>query len=270
VPETAPSLVGGGNDPTKEHRPRARLIHPAGIFPGIVILLALSGMAYYLTFVPLYVRTIGVDGAGAALAEYGLIVVALRAVGARLPDRLGATLLSGSALAASAVGLATLGALQTPLGLYLGTGLFAAGIAFVMPALISLAVSLAPAEERGTVVGTATLFIDVSFGIAPVVLGGVAEVGGYPLGFVVAAASTTPEVVEYPDAGKVAAMAKTPSQQGPGLWTMHFLESGVGCEAERCEGFDVRAPDAYRSAAMLLVNVTNWKPAGSFAGPRGR
>jgi len=190
VPETAPSLVGGGNDPTKEHRPRARLIHPAGIFPGIVILLALSGMAYYLTFVPLYVRTIGVDGAGAALAEYGLIVVALRAVGARLPDRLGATLLSGSALAASAVGLATLGALQTPLGLYLGTGLFAAGIAFVMPALISLAVSLAPAEERGTVVGTATLFIDVSFGIAPVVLGGVAEVGGYPLGFVVAAAST--------------------------------------------------------------------------------
>jgi uncharacterized cupin superfamily protein len=46
--------------------------------------------------------------------------------------------------------------------------------------------------------------------------------------FVVAAANTTPEVVEYPDTGKIAAMAKTPSQAGPGLWTMHFLQTGVG------------------------------------------
>ena len=46
--------------------------------------------------------------------------------------------------------------------------------------------------------------------------------------FVVAAANTTPEIVEYPDSGKIAAMAKTPSQQGPGLWTMHFLEQSTG------------------------------------------
>ena len=45
---------------------------------------------------------------------------------------------------------------------------------------------------------------------------------------VVASAGTTPEVVEYPDTGKIAAMAKTPSQRGPGLWTMHFLENEVG------------------------------------------
>ena len=52
--------------------------------------------------------------------------------------------------------------------------------------------------------------------------------GAEPARFVVAASNTTPEVVEYPDAKKIAAMAKTPSQAGPGLWTMHFLESGVG------------------------------------------
>ena len=28
--------------------------------------------------------------------------------------------------------------------------------------------------------------------------------------------------------GKIAAMAKTPSQRGPSLWTMHFLENEVG------------------------------------------
>jgi uncharacterized cupin superfamily protein len=46
--------------------------------------------------------------------------------------------------------------------------------------------------------------------------------------FVVASAGTSPELVEYPDTGKIAAMAKTPSQRGPGLWTMHFLENEVG------------------------------------------
>lgn len=49
-----------------------------------------------------------------------------------------------------------------------------------------------------------------------------------PARFVVAASGTTPEVVEYPDTGKVAAMAKTPSQTGPALWTMHFLEDATG------------------------------------------
>jgi uncharacterized cupin superfamily protein len=46
--------------------------------------------------------------------------------------------------------------------------------------------------------------------------------------FVVASAGTTPELVEYPDTGKIAVMAKTPSQRGPGIWTMHFLENEVG------------------------------------------
>lgn len=52
--------------------------------------------------------------------------------------------------------------------------------------------------------------------------------GGTAARFVVAAANTTPEVVEYPDSGKVAAMAKTQSQHGPQLWTMHFLEQATG------------------------------------------
>jgi uncharacterized cupin superfamily protein len=52
--------------------------------------------------------------------------------------------------------------------------------------------------------------------------------GDEPARFVVAAAGTTPELVEYPDTGKIAAMAKTPSQRGPTLWSMHFLENEVG------------------------------------------
>jgi MFS family permease len=187
VPETAPGSRGNpadAHDATRRSRPR--LIHPAGLFPGLVILLGISGMAYFLTFLPLYVRTIGLDGAGLPLAEYGLIVVILRLFGARIPDRVGAVRLSGSALVAAALGLVIIAAVPSLSGLLVGTGLFAFGVAFVMPALISLSVSLVPPEERGTVVGTTTLFLDVAFGTAPVVLGAVAEVGGYALGFVVA------------------------------------------------------------------------------------
>jgi MFS family permease len=187
VPDIAPADL----EPTgpAARRPAwMRLVHPAGLLPGLVILLGLSGMAYYLSFLPLYVRTIGLPGASLPLAEYGLIVVVLRLVGARLPDRFGAVALSGSALAASAAGLAIIAAFPSLAGLLVGTGLFAFGVAFIMPALLALTVARAPVEERGLAVATATLFIDVSFGIAPVVLGAVAEIGGYASGFVVAGA----------------------------------------------------------------------------------
>ena len=190
VPETAPGRLRQATDAaaTRPARPRPRLVHPAGIVPGIVIFLGMSGMAYFLTFLPLYARTIGLDGAGLPLALYGLIVVVLRLAGARLPDRLGAVRLSGSALLGSALGLVIVATVPTLGGLLVGTALFAFGVAFIMPALLSLTVARVPPEERGTVVGTATLFLDLAFGIAPVVLGGLAELGGYAAGFVGAAA----------------------------------------------------------------------------------
>ncbi len=181
TPETVP-------DPAhRSGRPRAPLIHPAGLFPGLVILIGLWGMAGYLTFLPLYAREIGLDGAGLPLGIYAAIVIGLRVVGARWPDRFGAARLSGAALACSATGLAIIGLVPTPIALLGGTAIFAAGVAFTMPALLTLAVSRVPAEERGTVVGTATLFLDLAFGFAPVVIGFIAGRTGYGPTFVMSA-----------------------------------------------------------------------------------
>ena len=77
TPETAPAVVG------RAGRPRAPLIHPAGLFPGVIVLLGLWGMAGFLTFIPLYVPEVGLADAGMPLALYALIVVGLRIVGAR-------------------------------------------------------------------------------------------------------------------------------------------------------------------------------------------
>jgi uncharacterized cupin superfamily protein len=48
-----------------------------------------------------------------------------------------------------------------------------------------------------------------------------------PVRYVVASASVSPEVVEYPDSGKVAAFARGESQLGRPLWSMHRLEDAV-------------------------------------------
>ncbi|HET7702630.1 MAG TPA: MFS transporter [Candidatus Limnocylindrales bacterium] len=182
IPESAPAVIesAGGR--------RSRLIHPAGIFPGLVIVLGLCGMAAFLTFVPLYAPAVGMDGAGLPLAIYALIVVALRIVGATWPDRFGAARLSSAALALSAVGLTVIGSFASPMGLLLGTVVFAAGVAFTMPALIALAVSRVSPTERGSVVGTTTIFLDVVFGIAPAGLSLIADAAGHGIMFLVSAA----------------------------------------------------------------------------------
>ena len=166
---------------------RGMLIHPAGVLPGVVILLGLWGMAGFFTYLPLYTPEVGMEGAGLPLTAYALVVVVLRIVGATWPDRFGAARLSGVALAISAIGLAVIGLIPTSLGLMLGTVVFASGVAFTMPALLSLAVSRVPATERGMVVGTATVFLDLAFGVAPVVLGFVADTSGYRTTFLVSA-----------------------------------------------------------------------------------
>jgi MFS family permease len=163
------------------------LIHPAGVLPGIVILFGLWGMAGFFTYLPLYTPEVGMDGAGLPLTAYALVVVVLRIVGATWPDRFGAARLSGVALAISAIGLAAIGLVPTSLGLMVGTLVFASGVAFIMPALLSFAVSRVPATERGMVVGTATVFLDLAFGVAPVVLGFVADASGYRTTFLVSA-----------------------------------------------------------------------------------
>jgi MFS family permease len=182
APETRPAAPSG------ESRPRGRLFHPGGVFPGFLMLCGTFGMAGFLTFVPLHAVALGLDGAASALAVFGIVVILLRLFGAKLPDRLGPVRLGGTALSCTALGLVLIGVLPGQAGLLLGTVVFAAGVALTLPAVMTLAMSRAPAAERGSVVGTASVFLDLSFGLAPVVLAPLAAVGGYPATFLAAGA----------------------------------------------------------------------------------
>ena len=169
VPETAPGALR--HRATGERPPRTPLIHPAGFLPGFLILTGTWGMAAFFAFLPLYTTELGMSGAGPALGLYALIVITLRIIFAKLPDQIGAARLSGFALVGSALGLGILGLVGNPVGVYLGTAVFATGIAFLFPALLALAVGRVDETERGTVVGTTTAFVDLSFGMLPAILG---------------------------------------------------------------------------------------------------
>jgi MFS family permease len=167
VPDTRP-------EPSVASAAHHRLIHPAGLLPGLVMLTSIWGMAGFLTFVPLYALDLGMGGSRLVLGLFSAIVVVVRSLGARIPDRLGAGRATRLALVACALGLLCAGLWHSPAGLVAGTAVFALGIALFTPALMTLAVEGVSPAERGAVIGTTSAFLDLAFGLGPATLGFVA------------------------------------------------------------------------------------------------
>jgi predicted MFS family arabinose efflux permease len=185
VPDTRPDDPDPeAGDPPARHR----LVHPAGLLPGLLLLAGITGMAGFLTFVPLYALDLGLDGSRGVLLLFAAIVVGIRSLGARLPDRLGAARATRAAMALTAAGLAVAGAWRTPAGLVVGTAVFAVGIALLTPAVLTLAVEAVGPRERGAVLGTTSSFLDLALGLGPATLGLVAASTGRPGAFLAGAA----------------------------------------------------------------------------------
>lgn len=172
----APAPAGDDARPARRHR----LVHPAGIVPGVVLFASILGMAGFLTFVPLYALDLGMGGARLVLLLFAGVVVAIRSVGARIPDVLGAGRATRIALTLSTVGLATAGAWRTPSGLMVGAVVLGVGVALLTPSVFSLAIEGVTPQERGSVIGTTSAFLDLALGLGPAALGVVAAGLGRP------------------------------------------------------------------------------------------
>jgi MFS family permease len=182
LPETGahdrePTAAGGGWLP-----------HRDGLLPGLVLGMGLFGFGGFNAFIALYALDIGLDAAGPLFALFAIVVVTVRSLGAKIPDRLGPLRTVRIALVLLACGLAVMGLWQAAVGLYLGTLVFSVGQALAFPALMTLALVRAPSRERGAVAGTVTAFVDLAIASGAVALGGVADLGGYPSVFLVSAA----------------------------------------------------------------------------------
>ena len=181
IPETRPETT---------EQSSGKLIHPAAIRPGLVLVAAVLGFAGFYTFLALYARGIGLDGVGSIFLLLAVIIVGIRILGRRLPDRLGPSGRHQLALVLLAVGLTIVGLWNTPTGLYVGAAVFAVGQALAFPSLMTLAVEGAPPADRSSVVGTFTAFADVGFAVGAVSLGAVANAAGYDGVFLAAAAAS--------------------------------------------------------------------------------
>ena len=107
------------------------LLHRNAIPPGTVLFLGLIALAGWSGFVKLYAqRDLDLADVGGVFALYGALILAIRVLGARLPDRLGARRAGSGALVLGAIGMAVIAAWPTVAGLYLGTLVFAVGILY--------------------------------------------------------------------------------------------------------------------------------------------
>ncbi|MFN2527041.1 MAG: MFS transporter [Actinomycetota bacterium] len=178
VPETRPDVEETG---------RRHLVHRGGLFPGLILSTNIWGLASFASFVPLYALTLGLSGSRFIFALHSVIVMLVRAFGARIPDVLGPSRSSRAALALASSGFAVIALWHSSAGLYVGTVLFSLGHSLLFPALMTLAVRSAPVSERASVVSTFTAFFDLSFGIGALSAGAVAGALGYRGAFAAAA-----------------------------------------------------------------------------------
>ena len=180
LPETKP-VTNGSPSPS-------RLIHPAALAPGLVLIASAFGFAGFNAFVALYARELGLSGAGWVFFLYSAIVVGIRIFGRRLPDQLGAKRASGTALGLLATGLLTMGLWQESLRARTSEPRSSPSALLSRSRPCSrLRSSRADVSERSSVIGTFSACIDVGFALGALSLGGVASVAGYSGVFVVGA-----------------------------------------------------------------------------------
>lgn len=170
---------------TTAHQP---LLHRAALAPGTILFLGMVPLAGFVGFVPLYVGEIGLTDSRAAFLLYGCLVLAIRILGARIPDRIGPFWAGTLATGGIAVGMATMASIGRPAGLYAGTAALAIGMSLLYPSMLMLALTGVPETERGSAVGTVSSFFDLSQGLGAVMLGAVVAVAGYRGSFLAAAA----------------------------------------------------------------------------------
>ncbi|MGH1487797.1 MAG: MFS transporter, partial [Acidimicrobiales bacterium] len=122
-------------------------------------------------FMPLYVEEFELGSAGTVLLVYGLLVLAMRIVGSKLPDRFGTLRMTTISLIGQAAGMAVMGLWASQVGLFAGAVVLAIGGSFLYPTLLTAAVFGVADNERARATSTFTLAFELSSGLGGPALG---------------------------------------------------------------------------------------------------
>jgi MFS family permease len=165
-------------------------LQPDALWPGVILLLGLIPFTAFASFVPLYAEDIGLDSVGGVFGLYAGLVLVVRIVGARLPDRLGWRKGSTMALSGVTAGILVLAAWGSVASIWVAALGIGAGMSLLYPSLFTAVMAAAPEEERSHAVGTFSVFFDISQGFGATLVGVVVSLtsGNERAGFAAAGA----------------------------------------------------------------------------------
>jgi MFS family permease len=183
--------LGAGETRSAEHgdAPAGWLPPRSSLLPGVVLLLALLGFGGFNAFVVLHAREIGIEHPSLVYFTFGLVVIAVRLFGRRLPDRLGPHVGASLACTVVAAGLTLAAAWPSAAGLFAGTVVFAGGQALAYPAIVLLAMESSSPAERSAAVAAVAAFVDIALASGAFLLGITADFFDYRAVFLCGAVS---------------------------------------------------------------------------------
>jgi MFS family permease len=161
-------------------------LQPDALWPGLILLLGLIPFTAFSSFVPLFAEDIGLDTVGPVFGLYAGLVLVVRIVGARLPDRIGWRRGSTLALSAVTVGIWLVAVWGSVASIWVGAVGLAVGMSLLYPSLFTAVMAAAPEEERTHAVGTFSVFFDLSQGFGATLVGAVVSLSTERGGFAAA------------------------------------------------------------------------------------
>lgn len=161
--------------------------HRAAILPGTVLALGIAGFATFNAFLPEHAEAVGLGGSQWVFALYSVVCLVVRIVGAKLPERVGLGRSVTAALVFLAAGLALLGAVAEPVGVFGAAVLVGFGMSFLYPSLMAMTVNGVSDHERARVISTFTMFFEVGTAGGGLVFGFLAELTSKRGGFLAGA-----------------------------------------------------------------------------------
>jgi len=146
-------------------------LQPDALGPGVILMLGLIPFTAFASFVPLYASDIGLGSVGAVFGVYAGLVLIIRIVGARLPDRLGWQRGSTLALCGVTVGILLVALWGSIASIWVAAIALGLGMSLMYPSLFTAVMGAAPEEERSHAVGTFSVSFDLSQGFGATFIG---------------------------------------------------------------------------------------------------
>lgn len=156
------------------------LISPRLRIPAIVLLLVGLAFGTLSTFVPLFIKSVGVDlNAGLFYTATAIASFAVRLVAGRYSDRYGRGLIVSISLVVYTLAMVILWIASSANVFLLAGVLEGAGAGMLLPTIAAMLVDRATQRERGRIFGVCMVGFDVGIAIAGPFLGLLAEQVGY-------------------------------------------------------------------------------------------